>query len=156
MKCHLQFTSIAAACGICSTPGLHRLTQGAAAAEGVLGRGGHAQKHQNITAPSPELEGCACRGCCGQARWLSLPPQSGSAETWQRNAPFLWGLAPEIYPDFLFPLITYLYKSYFSWAASRVQLPSRPLQGSVMQLRPSFPSSTLYLPPSPPPPLPNF
>lgn len=146
MKCHLQFASIAVTWRIRSTPGLHRLTQG-----GVLlwrgfwegGRCTKASKHDRSFPRAPGL----CLPRVLRPGELAQPPLSEFL--CQRNTLFLWGLAPEASLDFIFPLITYLYPSCFSWAAGRVQLPSRPLPGSVMQLRASLPSSPLYLPPLP-------
>lgn len=44
----------------------------------------------------------------GEVAQCPLPAQGtqwGSAETWQSNTPFLWGLAPETLLGFIFPLI---------------------------------------------------
>lgn len=50
MKCHLRFTSTAAAWRICSTPGWHRLAQGVLLWRG-LWEGG--DTHEGIKTPPP-------------------------------------------------------------------------------------------------------
>lgn len=96
--------------------------------------------------------------------WVLLPSEvaqgtrQGSAETWRSSTPFLWGLAPEISLDFIFPLLS-----------SRIYTPdvargqpeesccfSLPCKARRHALKPLFHPSPVTCSLSPPPPFPNF
>lgn len=74
---------------------------------GGLGKGGTCTKASKHHCPFPRAWGL----CLPWVLWpgeVAKPPLSaqdprrGSTETWQRNTPFLWDLAPEISLDFIF------------------------------------------------------
>lgn len=96
--------------------------------------------------------------------WVLLPsevPQGtrqGSAETWRSSTPFLWGLAPEISLDFIFPLLS---SHIYTPVVARGQPEesccfSLPCKARRHALKPLFHPSPVTCSLSPPPPFPNF